>query len=234
LKGDVTAEILAIPGFSEPVSSLTHYAAAAGALILGPGLVRAGSHSRLRRGALILFVVSLVLLFAISGTYHLLEPGGVPRAVLRRIDHAAIFLLIAGTFTPIQILAFRGRWRWGFLLLMWACALTGVLLQSLYFDVFSDGVWLAMYIGAGWLGLMSLLKLARDRGWRGVNLMFWGGVVYTAGALLESLGTPILIPQVVGPHEVWHLSVIVAAAIHWYYIRQLARGANWAGPLPAT
>ncbi len=225
----VPEHIFAIPGFSEPVSSLTHYTAALVALLVGPRLMRAGARSGVMLGALAVFVGAVVVLFVASGTYHLLEPGGTAREVLRRIDHAAIFILIAGTFTPVHIFAFRGAWRWGVLSLVWTGAIVGIVLKSVFFTNFPESLWLAAYLGVGWVGLVSLVKLGRDRGWSRVRLLFWGGVVYSMGAGLEFARLPTVIPHVVGPHELFHLAVVVAVAIHWRYIQQLVAAApSWA------
>src|SRR3954447_18790099 len=101
-----------MPGFSDPVSSLTHLAGAAAFLCLTPSLLLKGRGNPWRVTSLAAFASSVLLLFAASGTYHLLAPGTGGRTVMQRLDHGAIFVLIAGTFTPLHGILFRGAWRW--------------------------------------------------------------------------------------------------------------------------
>ena len=82
---------------------------------------------------MVVFAFSCVLLLSISGVYHLLSPGGSGRYVLHRLDHAAIFILIAGSFTPVHAILFRGPWRWGMLAGVWTMAITGLTLKTVYF-----------------------------------------------------------------------------------------------------
>jgi channel protein (hemolysin III family) len=113
--------MLSIPGFSDPVSSLSHLAGAVTFAILGAFLIARG------RGAgsvisLAVFAFSCVLLLSLSGVYHLLSPGTAGRSVLLRLDHAAIFVLIAGSFTPVHVILLRDLWHWHLLAWIWLAA----------------------------------------------------------------------------------------------------------------
>ena len=102
-----------IPGFSEPFSSLSHLLAAGMFAALGLYLLYRNGGNRGRILGLSVFVFSCVFLLSMSGVFHLLQPGGAGRDVLQRLDHAAIFVLIAGTFTPLHMMLFQGWRRWG-------------------------------------------------------------------------------------------------------------------------
>src|SRR6478672_10312211 len=104
----VAIETYPIPGFSDPFSSLTHLLGAGAFACLTPLLILKGRGDPWRVASLGVFAFSTVFLLAMSGTYHLLSPGTPGRAVLQRLDHAAIFVLIAGTFTPFHCILFRG------------------------------------------------------------------------------------------------------------------------------
>src|SRR5687767_13132626 len=106
----VPCPMLSIPGFGDPVSSLTHLAAAVVFAILSGFLVARGRGDAGRAASLAVFAFSCVLLLSMSGVYHLLTPDTAARAVLMRLDHAAIFVLIAGSFTPIHVILLRNRW----------------------------------------------------------------------------------------------------------------------------
>ena len=127
-------EVISIPGFADPFSSLSHLFGAMVFAALGVILCVRGRGDGLRMVGLIAFSLGAVLLLATSGVYHLFQPTGYAHRVLQRIDHAAIFLLIAASFTPVHILLFRGWGRWGVLLLIWAIAILGITLKSIYFE----------------------------------------------------------------------------------------------------
>lgn len=209
-------------GLAEPVSSLTHYLSALVAILAAPQLLRSCRGCPTRRMAVIVFVVAVTCLFIASGTFHSLEHGTVAREILRRIDHAAILTLIAGTLTAISVLAFRDGDRKLATSTIWTVALAGIVLETLFMDVLPPWIWLVFYLGLGWAGALAMMQLAFTRGWSRVRLLFAGGMVYTVGALLDSARIPTLIPDFVGPHEVFHLTVCAGALLHWRYLHQLA------------
>ena len=222
--------MLAVAGFSDPVSSISHLGGAVVFAFLAAALLRRGGGDRTRMISLSVFAVSCVLLLGLSGVYHLLSPDAAARAVLKRLDHAAIFGLIAGSFTPVHTILFRGVWRWGTLAAIWGAAIAGVVVKTVYFDVMPEWLGLTMYLGLGWIGVFSAAALARLYGWRRIQLVLWGAFAYSAGALAEFLRWPVLLAGIVGPHEVFHLAVLAGIACHWAFILGIASGAQkWAG-----
>lgn len=139
-------------------------------------------------------MIASVFMLSISGVYHMLTGGGAGSEVMLRLDHAAIFVLIAGTFTPIHGLLFRGIVRWAGLLTIWAAAATGVTLVTIFFDHMPPGLGIGLYIALGWLAGMSLIAAWRQRGFRFVKPVFAGGAAYTLGAILLGLHWPTIIP----------------------------------------
>lgn len=219
-----TGRVLSIAGFSDPVSSLTHLAGAVAFAVLGVVLLRRGRGDRARMISLCLFAFSCVLLLSLSGVYHLLEPDTPGREVLKRLDHAAIFVLIAGSFTPVHVILFRGGWRWGMLAGIWGAALAGLVLKTVFFSTMPEWLGLAMYLGLGWMGVISALQLARRYGLRFIQPLLWGALAYTAGALIEFLRWPMLLAGIVGPHEIFHLAVLAGISCHWAFIFGIAAG----------
>jgi channel protein (hemolysin III family) len=144
---------------------------------------------------------------------------------MQRADYCAIWLLIAGTFTAVHGVMYRGFWRSGVLAVIWSFAAVGVLLQMLWFDVFSGTAGLLLYLGIGWLGVVSVVKVGRQIGFRAVRPLWHAGIVYSSGALLEAaiqtLGPRVVVAHWVGPHEIFHVTVIVGVALHWRFIREL-------------
>jgi len=187
---------------------------------LGLGVLLATAWSAGRIDQLVAFGVfglSLIALYAASALYHLLplSPSGVAR--LRRLDHMAIFVLIAGTYTPFCLLALDGGWRWGLLALIWGLALCGVLLKLLWMDA-SRWLSVVLYLGMGWVAVIAAPALFRAVPPDGITWMLAGGLVYSAGALVYGLKRPNPVPGTFGFHEVWHLFVIAGSACHFWAV----------------
>ncbi len=213
-----------IAGFSDPVSSLSHLSGAVVFTVLGIFLLRRGRGNLGRMISLCVFAFSCVLLLSLSGVYHLLSPGTAGREVLQQLDHAAIFVLIAGSFTPVHAILFRGAWRWGMLAGIWGAATTGLVLKTVFFATLPEWLGLLMYLALGWLGVISALALGRRHGFRFIQPLLWGAVCYTAGALVEFLRWPVLLPGIVGSHEIFHLAVLAGISCHWAFIFGIASG----------
>jgi channel protein (hemolysin III family) len=222
----------AIPGFCQPVSSLSHLAAAGVALAGGLPLVRLARRSRQGVFAVAVYVACVVATLAISGVYHSLQVGCTARAVMQRIDYFAIWLLIAGTFTAIHGTMFSGVWRTGVLKFIWSYVAVAMVLQAIWFPVFSGVPGLVLYLGLGWVGIFSVFKLGRRLGFGAVRPLWFAGVVFSAGAILEATGHPVLIHRWVGPHEIFHAAVIVGVSLHWFFIRRLLTSHVPIMPLP--
>lgn len=152
------------------------------------------------------------------------EPGYVTRAVMIRLDVAAIFLLIAGTFTPVHALLFRGWKRWAILIPLWVIAITGITLRSIFFDSLPLVWGTAIFLLMGWIGLYSTLLLYKEYGRSTALPLIIGGICYTIGAVGDLANWPIIIPMVWGPHATFHLFVIAGLSFHWYLISQIAEG----------
>ena len=206
-------------GLAEPLSSLSHLAGAVAFAALAPWLLRrAGRVSPVGVGVVGLYCVSVVALLSTSGLYHAFAAGSAGRAVLRRLDHIAIFLLIAATFTPPHVLLFRGPWRWVPLAVVWLGAAAGSVLKLAFFS-WVEAWWSTLiYIALGWVGLAGGLRLWRLRGWNVVEPLFWGAVAFSLGALIDLDGSWTVIPGVLGAHELFHLAALVGIALHWRFI----------------
>jgi hemolysin III len=208
----------------EPVNGLTHLV---GALLAFTGLIvllaTATNMGRVDQFvAFGIFGSSLVALYTASALYHLLplSPPGIAR--LRRVDHMMIFVLIAGCYTPVCLLVLEGAWRWELLGLVWGLAMCGVLLKLLWMG---GPRWLSvvLYMGMGWLIVVTIPALSRAVGLEGIAWSVAGGLIYSVGALIYVLKRPNPIPRVFGFHELWHLFVIAGSACHfWVMLRYIA------------
>jgi channel protein (hemolysin III family) len=208
------------------VSSLSHLAATLVFAYMTVALVRSGRGHPGRTAALLIYAASVVLLFSMSGVFHLLSHGTTARIVLQRIDHASIFVLIAGTFTAVHAILFRGPLRWGPIAFLWAAAATAIPLKTVFFDQMPEWLGLVFYLGLPWLGLISGILLWRRRGLRYIAPLVGGGVAYTAGAVLDVARWPNPWPGWVHAHELFHLCVITGAALHWRFCARVAARAQ--------
>jgi channel protein (hemolysin III family) len=216
------SSIISIPGFADPFSSLSHLLGAALFTVFSVFLLRRGRGDALRMASLAFFCFGTVFLLTASGVTHLLVREGTAYSVMRRIDHAAIFALIACSFTPMHIILFQGRQRWIVLILVWVIAIFGIAIKTVYFDLIPPAVGTAIYIGMGWIGLASWLAVMKEYGFQFAQPIMWGGLAYTIGGVLDSLHWPVLISGVVQWHEVFHVAVLIGLACHWAFVYSIA------------
>jgi channel protein (hemolysin III family) len=208
-------------GIQDPVASLTHLLGSLVFLALGIGLIQRGRGSRLRVAALVIYVLGVSLTLLASGLLHLVERETELRSLMVRIDHAAIFFLIAATYTPIHVIEFRGWMRWGVLGAIWAAALAGMILKIAFISAVPEWLSLTLYLGLGWMGLFTAYVLHGVVGYRPLVPIVVGALAYTIGALLDASALSDPVPGVIRAHEVFHLFVLAGIAAHWVYIRRI-------------
>jgi hemolysin III len=212
---------------TEPASSpkpvlrgVSHELAACGALFACVALARVAPTTRALVAALT-YGLSLVALFGASALYHRPTWSVRPRRIMKRVDHSAIFLLIAGTYTPLCLLLGR---REGSVLLavVWGGALLGIVRCVLWVDAPN---WLraAIYLLLGWVILPVLPDIRAAVGSSGLLLLASGGVAYSVGAVVYATRWPDPSPRVFGYHEVFHALVVAAAACHFAVVLQVVR-----------
>jgi hemolysin III len=182
-------------------------------LAFGALLVVGASGAGERTSAAV-FATALAAMFGISALYHRVPWRPRARRWMRRLDHAAIYLLIAGTYTPVGFLAFSGAWRWTVLPVVWGGALVAIVLKLTWIDA---PKWLAATVGIalGWVGIVALPHLWVHTRPLGVALLAAGGLLYTVGAIVYARRRPDPVPSVFGYHELFHALVIAAAACQY-------------------
>ena len=201
----------------EPVNALTHLGGAVAALFGLAVLLALSWNGPVKLTAAMIYGLSLIALFSASAAYH----GATARARvliwLRKLDHAAIFLLIAGTYTPFCLVAFTGFWRWGMLALIWTIALIGILFKLL---TARAPRWLSAgaYVLMGWLALAAVGEMLRVLPAGALAWLLAGGVIYTLGAVVYVTKLFNFWPGRFGFHEVWHVFVLLGALAHFIAI----------------
>lgn len=164
--------------------------------------------------ASVVYSFSLVLLFAVSGTYHSLPGRTEVKRVLQKLDHSMIFVLIAGSYTPFCLLVLDTGWGIALLSLVWLLAVAGIVSKVAWIDA-PRWVGVTFYLALGWLAVAASPVIAAHLNLIEVSVLAAGGAAYTVGAFIYGLKRPDPVPRVFGYHEVFHLLVIAGAALHY-------------------
>ena len=205
----------------EPVNSLTHWGGAALALIGLVALLIVGWDTPAKIASLIVYGVSLVFMFSASATYHAVQVKDRALEIFRKVDHAAIYFLIAGTYTPFCVNAFDGFWKWGMLSIIWSLALIGIVVKIF---IIRSPRWLnaGIYLVMGRLSVAAAGQMITVLPTWVLVWMIIGGVTYTLGAVVYITKIFNFKPGVFGFHEVWHIFVLLAAAAHFVAVLGVA------------
>jgi hemolysin III len=182
---------------------------------LGVGiLLVAGTTGAAERVSAAVFATAVATMFGVSALYHRITWQPRARRWMRRLDHAAIYLLIAGTYTPFGVLVLSGVWRWTILPIVWGGAAAAIALKLAWVD--APG-WLsaALGIGLGWVGVIAFPQLWAHSGLAGLVPLLLGGLLYTVGAIVYARRRPDPVPTVFGYHELFHVLVVAAAACQY-------------------
>ena len=192
------------------------------AIPAGVLLVTLASSAHGRIGALV-YAVGLVALFGVSGTYHRGRWSDAGRRLMQKLDHGTIFVMIAGSYTPLCLLVLEGWVRWTMLAVAWTGAAAGVVLSFTGGRVsrIAKGT---LYIALGWVSLLAAPQLWHNLSATELVLIAGGGVLYTVGSVFLLARWPDPFPRVFGYHEVWHVLVVVAVVCHFAAITSVVVG----------
>lgn len=201
----------------EPVNGLTHLFAAIASVAGLIALLIIGQANIGKLVSLGIYGTSVILLFSASATYHMVKAKPMVLEILRKLDHSAIYLLIAGSYTPICYNMFTGFWKWGLLIIVWSFALIGVAIKIFVIKAprwTTAGVYLVM----GWMVVFAIKEMLTMLP---VGALIWlaaGGLIYTLGAVIYITKIFDFVPGKFGFHEVWHIFVILGALAHFIAI----------------
>jgi hemolysin III len=204
----------AIAAVKPKLRGVSHQWAFVVSIFLGAGLIVAAD-TPLATLAVAIYAASLSALLGTSALYHRVEwRRPEARRWMRRLDHSMIFFLIAGTYTPFALLALNGPLADAILVVVWAGAIAGAIVEMIWID---HPKWVAalIYLALGWVAAVAFPGLWNEMGLGGTLLIAVGGLLYTAGAIVYATQRPDPNPRVFGYHEVFHLFVILAAASHF-------------------
>ena len=201
----------------EPVNCITHGLGALFSVVGVMILVLISWGQPLYVVSFIVYGLSSVLLYVASSLYHGLKVNPRRRRMLLRLDHVGIYALIAGSYTPLALIALKSYspvLGWAFFGLVWALATLGIVFKLWWLDA---PVWLStgLYLLLGWLALGIMPVLLQTLSAGGLLLLFLGGLLYSVGAVIFAVERPDFYPGVFGHHELWHLFVLAGGACHY-------------------
>ena len=204
----------------EPINGFTHLA---GALLSFAGLLAMvikasiSSGSQLVITSVIIFGISMILLYAASATYHMVIAKDRVIAFLRRLDHAMIFILIAGTYTPFCLISLKGFTGWVLFSIVALVALIGVLFKMIWFNA---PRWLSTIISLalGWVVIIVVKPLAAAISVNGLFLLVLGGIFYTIGGIIYAAKPKFLEFKHFGYHEIFHIFIMLGTAAHFFSV----------------
>jgi hemolysin III len=203
--------------FRNPVSASTHLLwCLLGAYVTGI-FWRLSRGDRVRQLSVACFGLSMTLLYGASGLYHAVRVGEPYLEYFRLLDHSAIYVLIAGTYTPVCAVLLKGRLRIGLLIMIWSLAAIGIVCKWVFSEP-PHSVTVALYIAMGWTGLIPVHQLIKAVGVRGMAWGLLGGILYTLGGVCDAIRWPVLWPHVIGSHEVFHVFDMGATSVHIFFV----------------
>ncbi|TCJ03867.1 PAQR family membrane homeostasis protein TrhA [Cytobacillus praedii] len=201
----------------EPINGLTHLA---GAILSFIGLlamvIKASltTASALAITAVIIFGISMILLYSASATYHMVIAKDKVIAFLRRLDHSMIFILIAGSYTPFCLISLNGITGWLLFGIVTGVAISGILFKMIWFNC---PRWLstALYIAMGWIIIFAFSPLSESLSFQGLFLLIFGGVLYTIGGAIYAIKPKFLEFKHFGFHEIFHIFIMLGSLAHF-------------------
>lgn len=206
--------------FREPISGFSHLL---GALVSLVGLVALilkaltfKEYKYLSLTSAIIFGLSLIFLYTASSVYHLVKSSDGVIKFLRKLDHSMIYVLIAGTYTPICLISLNGYWRWSIFISIWSLALLGILFKMIWFNA---PRWLstAFYLLMGWLVVIAFSPLSKVLPTMGITWLVLGGIFYTIGGIIYALKLPNFSVKF-GFHELFHIFVLFGSLSHFLLV----------------
>lgn len=201
----------------EPVNTLTHFAMFLAGIVGLVFLILAGrgNPGAIATGAI--FGSSIIILYGASSLYHWVRASEQVQQWLRRVDHMSIYILIAGTYTPILFGGLTGAWRWTSISVIWSLALVGIVLK-IWFIKAPRALTAVLYLFMGWMALIPLYQLVQTLAPTAIGLIFAGGAMYTIGAIIYATKAFNFAPAKFGFHEMFHIFVMAGTLFHYFTV----------------
>jgi hemolysin III len=205
----------------EPVNTITHLS---GALLSVVALVLmilkgVGNESGIQVASAIVFGLSLIALFTASTVYHWVPSSDRLRGILRRVDHSMIYILIAGTYTPVCLLALKGVLGWSLFGVIWTLALIGIVMKIVWLHA-PRWLYTSFYLILGWLAVFFIVPLYKALPLQGFIWLLVGGLMYTVGAVIYGSKSKKIRISVFGFHEIFHMFILAGSFSHFMMVER--------------
>ncbi|MCO1603975.1 PAQR family membrane homeostasis protein TrhA [Desulfosporosinus nitroreducens] len=201
----------------EPVNTWTHFVLFVAAIVGLVFLIILSKNNISKLITMTVYGVSMILLYGASSLYHWVRTTPQKELLLKKVDHIAIYLLIAGSYTPVFYYGLEGAWRWAMLSVVWGLAFIGMLLK-IWFIHAPRYVSSAFYLSLGWIALVPFLQLIKNLPMGAIILMALGGLTYTVGAIIYATKICDFFPKRFGFHEIFHLFIGAGSIVHYIMI----------------
>ena len=213
--------IMSVKQIKDPGSAITHFIGMMMAIFAAVPLLLKAAHepSPTYLASLSVYIVSLILLYAASTTYHTFNISKKVNTILKKIDHMMIFVLIAGSYTPVCLLVLRGKTGIILLSIVWSIAIVGILIKA-FWVYCPKWVSSVLYIGMGWTCVLAITKILDALSPAAFGWLLAGGIIYTIGGIIYALKLPIFNSRHknFGSHEIFHLFVMGGSTCHFIFM----------------
>lgn len=209
---------MSIQKIKDPGSAITHFIGMMMAIIAAVPLLLKAAHEpgHLYLLSLTVYIISLILLYAASTTYHTFNISPKVNTILKKIDHMMIFVLIAGSYTPVCLLVLGGKTGTTLLAIVWGIAIIGILIKA-FWVYCPKWVSSVLYIGMGWICILAITKILDALSPAAFGWLLAGGIIYTIGGVIYALKLPVFNNKHknFGSHEIFHLFVMGGSFCHF-------------------
>ncbi len=162
----------------------------------------------------LIYGCSVTFLFLASSLYHAFKKQENERSFWRKMDHLAIFFMIAGTYTPVSYFCLEAPWKWTMIITQWSLVFAGALLQ-IFFPKAPRALNASIYLAMGWLAILPIKQILAAMSLSQAILMFSGGAAFTVGGIIYAIKRPRLFPGFFGFHELFHIMILLGGALHY-------------------
>jgi len=205
----------------EPVNTLTHLA---GAVLSGVALIwmifkGVYNGSTLQVVSAVVFGLSLIALYTASTVYHWVPSSEKVQAILRRVDHSMIYILIAGTYTPVCLLALKGTLGWTLFGIVWGLAIMGIIMKLVWFSA-PRWLYTSFYLILGWMAIFFIVPLYKSLPIQGFIWLLVGGLMYSVGAVIYATKPKRIQISVFGFHEIFHMFILAGSFSHFIMVEK--------------
>lgn len=209
---------MSVQKIKDPGSAITHFIGMMMAIVAAVPLLIKAAHEpgHVYLLSLVVYIISLILLYAASTTYHTFNASPKVNTILKKIDHMMIFVLIAGSYTPICLLVLGGKTGMILLAIVWGIAIAGILIKA-FWVYCPKWVSSVLYIGMGWTCVLAITKILDALTPAAFGWLLAGGIIYTVGGIIYALKLPIFNSRHknFGSHEIFHLFVMGGSICHF-------------------